>query len=79
MRKTTTILAVSFVAIFLTVNFVGNKLHKTLIKEQQQYREHIGETHILEKDTLTIVDYSLFKESFTLSNGVEVNKNLIIN
>jgi hypothetical protein len=33
----------------------------------------LGSTIILNKDTLTIIDYSIFEENYTLSNGTKVN------
>lgn len=48
-------------------------------KEKEKFEKHIGEQYILNKDTLIIVDYSMFKETFTLSNGKEINYKLIEN
>lgn len=37
----------------------------------------IGTTIIYNKDTLMIVDYSILNKTYTLSNGIKVNYNLI--
>ena len=37
----------------------------------------IGSKLILEKDTVMIIDYSLLKNSYTLSNGKEISFDLV--
>lgn len=46
-------------------------------KQHQPYIDKIGDTIVLKKDTLIIVDYSVLNQSFKLSNGAEVAKSLI--
>ena len=48
-------------------------------KEKNKYKVKIGQKFILEKDTLTIIDYSSIMETFTLSNGKEVNTSIVFN
>ena len=48
-------------------------------KEKSKYKTKIGQKLVLEKDTLTIVDYSSVMETFTLSNGKEVNSSIVFN
>jgi len=64
-------------AIYL-VNNIFTKAGEEIKTIQNEYKSYIGETYIMKKDTLLIIDYSMFKETFTLSNGVEVNSSLII-
>lgn len=47
-------------------------------KERNKYQDKIGTKYVLEKDTLIVVDYSSVLETFTLSNGNEVNASLIL-
>lgn len=48
-------------------------------KEEDLYKLQIGQKIILEKDTLTVVDYSLITETVTLSNGIKVNASMVFN
>ena len=48
-----------------------------LEENEKMYKEEVGQTYVLGGDTLTIVDYSTIKETFTLSNGKEVSYLLI--
>ena len=57
-----------------TVNDVSNQIKE----EENKYKKHIGNTYVMDKDTLTIVDYSMFEENFTLSDGRKVNYSLIV-
>lgn len=74
--------ALSFVlcimSIVFCVHYLSDKIVEGFNTEASEYEEHIGETCTINKDTLIIVDYSLLKESFTLSDGREVNRKLII-
>lgn len=45
--------------------------------KKDEMETHIGDTIIISKDTLIVVNYSLWDGSYTLSNGVEVAGNLI--
>lgn len=47
-------------------------------KIQSKYKEQIGKKFVLDKDTLTIVDYSSIMENFTLSNGKVVSASMVI-
>lgn len=55
----------------------GNDITKKLNTQENKYKKHIGEKYIIDKDTLTIIDYSIFSENFTLSDGRKVNYVLI--
>lgn len=63
----------------LYIHFLTLSITKVISTEQDKYKVKIGQKFILEKDTLTIVDYSLIMETFKLSNGKEVNASLIFN
>jgi phosphotransferase system glucose/maltose/N-acetylglucosamine-specific IIC component len=42
-----------------------------------ELESHLGDTLILENDTTTIIDYSMFHEHFILNNGKTVSTKLI--
>jgi hypothetical protein len=65
------------VAVVYLLNIAGSSVTTRLNTEESKYKKHIGQKHIIDKDTLTIVDYSIFSENFTLSDGRKVNYLLI--
>lgn len=52
-------------------------VHFFVQKNVAEYKINVGKRVILNKDTLTIIDYSLFHENYILSNGTNVSKELI--
>lgn len=65
-------------AIFLiTIGIIYIIIVNKLEDRNNLYKEKIGTEYILEKDTLTVVDYSFLSETFTLSDGRKVNVALI--
>jgi len=42
-------------------------------KEVQLYESAIGEMVVIKEDTLMVVDYSMFKDSYTLDNDIEIS------
>lgn len=84
--KKAIIIKVILVAIVLAlVFFFFRGLKKSSEKsdlETKHHKEMIGKKVVLEKDTLTIIDFSKWNETYTLSNGVKIdfevaNNNLI--
>tara|TARA_R110002124_G_scaffold286377_2_gene467141 strand:- start:7 stop:258 length:252 start_codon:yes stop_codon:yes gene_type:complete len=65
------------IAVVYLLNSIGTDVSKKLNTEENKYKKHIGKKYIIDKDTLTIVDYSIFSENFTLSDGRKVNYVLI--
>ena len=75
-------LIIPFAGLVLCIFFMACILHnymKTVDKIDNKYKSHLGETFILEKDTLKIVDYSYWGSTYTLSNGKKINYNLVEN
>lgn len=74
------IIMIAVVALFVfCVHKLTNTITSEINKEKSKYKVKIGQKFILEKDTLTIVDYSSIMETFTLSNGKEVNASIVFN
>ena len=65
--------------IFICIHSLTNSITSEIDKEKNKYKVKIGQKFILEKDTLTIIDYSSIMETFTLSNGIEVNASIVYN
>jgi len=73
------VVAVIFVVAGLTLilMYMQTSLISEIEKDQNKYKAEIGKKLILEKDTLTIINYSSVLENFTLSNGTIVNASLV--
>ena len=61
------------------VHLLTTSITSEIDKEKNKYKVKIGQKVILEKDTLAIIDYSSIMETFTLSNGKEVNASIVFN
>lgn len=61
------LVSVSFLFIFTFS--VGKLVNNTIDKSNKPYKEMINKKVILEKDTLTVTDYSAIKDEIILSNG----------
>jgi hypothetical protein len=71
---------IASIAVFVfCVHLLTTSITSVIDKEKNKYRVKIGQKFILEKDTLTIIDYSSIMGTFTLSNGKEVNASIVFN
>ena len=71
---------IALVAVFVfCVHLLTSSITSEIDKEKNKYKVKIGQKFILEKDTLTIIDYSSIMETFILSNGKEVNASIVFN
>jgi len=70
-------------AVILAAMFVGSIYYMTTLlteqidRETKVYKDKVGEKIVLNKDTLTIIDYSMLNSNFTLENGTEISKELV--
>jgi len=69
--------------VILAAMFVGSIYYMTTLLTEQidietkVYKDKVGEKIVLNKDTLTIIDYSMLNSNFTLENGTEISKELV--
>ena len=56
---------------------IGNNITQSVNKAEEEYKAYIGTKYVIDKDTLIVIDYSMWEDNFTLSNGVEVSSVLI--
>lgn len=74
-------MAIAFVLCVVAITYLLSGVIKDVSKEientENKYKKHIGKKHVIDKDTLIIVDYSILNESFTLSDGRKVSYVLI--
>ncbi len=70
---------VSLLFLIVVYIWIFGGIKSDIRKEKEKYKVFIGQKFVLEKDTLIIVDYSMIQQNFTLSNGEEVNENLVFN
>lgn len=68
----------AFFILLITI-IISGTIVWLLDKEVDVFKSQIGRNVIIDKDTLTIVDYNLLHGSFTLSNGIIINRKLVIN
>lgn len=47
-------------------------------KSKNVYEVYIGQQFTLDGRTLTIIDYSMFEEQFTLSDGTRVHQRVVV-
>jgi len=81
-RETIASIQIAFYIIALIgIMFIGGciliSMGSIVAKEQNKYKAEIGKKLILEKDTLTIINFSSDMKNFTLSNGTIVNASLV--
>lgn len=72
------ILALS-ICIYGFITLASGMAYTSIQKEKAEYEVNIGKRMILEKDTLTIIDFSTLDETYSLSNGIKVSKGIINN
>lgn len=72
-------LIIAIILFAICMNLLTSKILTQVNNEKDKYESKIGQKFILEKDTLTIIDYSSIMETFTLSNGKQVNCSIIFN
>lgn len=68
--------AFAFIWVIITISwftyitiYLGNK--------EEKFKKLVGESCVINNDTLLIIDYSFFENDYTLSNGLKVNSELI--
>jgi len=80
MKEFAGFLAFIIIVVLFTISL--RRCTSIITEADEQYKEYVGEKIVLENDTLTIIDYSIWRENVTLSNGTTVNidfakKNLV--
>lgn len=67
------------VALILLAIFSYNQLFCKINEQKGRHKQYIGKTCVIGGDTLTIMDYSTWGETFILSNGQKIDFSLIEN
>jgi hypothetical protein len=52
---------------------------KNYIEQEDLMESHVGDTIIMRKDTLIVVDFSVISDTYTLDNGMTINRKIIEN
>lgn len=66
-----------FLVVCLIVMAIGiSRVHFGLESTKSYYESKLGKYVLLGKDTLQVVDYSIFNETLKLENGNEINQEL---
>lgn len=62
-------------SIMLTIGF--NMLKYSINENAKEWDFYVGKSIIMDKDTLTVLNYSRIESTYTLSNGITVNSKLV--
>jgi hypothetical protein len=62
----------------ITVFLLVDSMVKNTEKLKSKYKSEIGKKIVIDNDTVTIVNYSIITESFTLSNNKTIDCSFII-
>ena len=68
------ILMIFFILLML---FSVRKCANKITKMDNEYKEYVGKKIVLDSDTLKIIDYSIWRENVTLSNGAVLHFELV--
>jgi len=86
MSRITKIIIGAVIAFIIVVHVLTKMIAKPLeglvknYTEQEDLMEsHVGDTIIMRKDTLIIIDFSVTNDTYTLDNGLTVNRKIIEN
>jgi hypothetical protein len=79
MKKILTPIVLLFLLLTILLYFIENTALRQVGNLENKYKAEVGRTVVLGKDTLTIVDYSILMENFTLSNGQKVSYSFVKN
>ncbi len=78
MRKLKLQIFASFLLVLILIILVAfgiqNRVNNVIFSEKSNLENNIGKKVIIDNDTLTIVNYSLIKGEYTLSNGTKIDK-----
>ena len=58
---------------YFILSTIVDKCSEKYNKEDLKKKSYVGKYVILKKDTLQIIDYSIFNSNYTLSNGVKID------
>jgi hypothetical protein len=71
--KTPPIMIIMIVVTVLTIILVGIGVQMSE-KQFEKFDAEVGNQVILRKDTLFVMDYSIFNDSYTLENGLKIDR-----
>jgi hypothetical protein len=68
---------VLFIGIMFKVKTTFMVIEDEVKEYESELSSYLGDTVVINKDTLTVVNYSIFNETLILSNSVEISPKLI--
>lgn len=77
MKKQILTVVVSLVIILAIIIFLVSRMDSTIKVETAKIKKRLGTSVVIENDTLLIVDYSMGRGSYTLSDGKEISWYLV--
>ncbi len=70
-------LVLACITCFLTVSLLIILVKSQVKDYEETYTNMVGKKILFEKDSVTIIDYSMIHETYTLSNGKTISIKLI--
>lgn len=67
----------SGVLFIASLTWLVSSISSGVHKEIDSVESKVGSRVILQRDTLMIIDYSIFKSSYTLEDGREISQDLV--
>lgn len=68
---------ISFILISIIIVYTSFISSDDVEKYRYKMINNIGKTHIINQDTLTIVNFNIWDDTYIMSNGLKVHKSLI--
>lgn len=77
MKKMSVILMILVILLVFSLKYLAKNVGKNFQEEKNKVENKLGQRLVLERDTLTIIDYSLINQNYTLSNGKQISFELV--
>jgi uncharacterized membrane protein len=77
MRKQKIKFVATALIIIVLAAIVVNRLFSEGKAMDNQVKSFVGKKVVIEKDTMTVINYSILKSTYTLSNGVEYDMDFV--
>ncbi len=67
----------NYIILLITLICFSSCSYEECKKEQKWVESKLNTKYILNKDTLIVIDYSNLRNTFILSNGIEINQKVL--
>lgn len=77
MKKSTIIFIFAIFAVAFCIHYIIKDMGTKFQEEKIKIESKLGQKVVLEQDTVSIIDYSLINQNYTLSNGKKISFELV--